>query len=246
MAASNNFIWKLSRKAVAEAEAAILALASIEPDLAALPTALDTFPIDSKTLDRSTQAWRGLYLSVHVLPRCVVLVGSIDAAPELAGLAEATNELLIVETDTPAISTGELLPRGVQWRSLAEFGSDLNPSDRWKLTTTLVSTLQPAAVLVTGSWAGWEMLAHHGGAIRSHTKLFASVSAAPDLSVSELLSRYLRTCLPELSLLYGPNERALRGIADLFGLSPDERGKLRDLREWQQDDGFLASLRDKS
>ena len=40
-----------------------------------------------------------------------------------------------------------------------------------------------------------------------------------------------------------PSERALRRIADLFGLTPDERGKLRDLRDWRDAPGLPFLVR---
>jgi hypothetical protein len=241
MSAADNFAWKLSRAAYAEAAAVIRQLSPIEPDLAALPAALDSITVDSFTPDQITSAWRGLYLSIYELPRRLILVGSIDAAPELAGLAEDAAELLVVETDSQSVSTAELLPRGTQWRSLSEFGANLGFEDRFKLTTALVHSLQPEAVLIMGSRVGWEMLARHGGAISSYTSLFAAVVASPDVSATNLLVSYLRTCIPVLSILYGPDERALRHIADVFGLSPGERNKLRDLNDWRDAHGFLSA-----
>lgn len=244
MTAADDLTWKLSSAAIAEAEVVIQALSPIEPDLAAMPSSLETVRLLSFTPDRCTSAWRGLYLSIYQLPRRLVLVGSIDDATELAGLPEDTAGLLIVETDTQQISTAELLPRGTQWRALTEFGADLDAEDRVKLATALVHSLQPTALLVLGSRAGWEMLARHGGAIRSNTALFAVAAASPELSAAKLLGDYLRRCIPVLSALYGPDQRALHRIANLFGLTPGERSKLRALRDWQDTYGFLSLLGD--
>ena len=242
MSAINPQSWKLSAAAVEEARVVIQALSPLEPDLAAISRALEALPIQSFAPDRTSSAWRGLYLSLYTLPCRIVLVGSIDSTSELADLADDTSSgLLIVETDVSIVSTAELLPRGTQWRSLAEFGVDLDAEDRVKLATALVNGLQPAAVLVMGSRAGWEMLVRYGGALRSNAGLFAAVAASPDLSAVNLLGDYLRKCIPVLSALYGPSERALRRIADLFGLSADQRGKLRDFRDWRDDQGFLSA-----
>ena len=150
MTAADDVTWKLSRAAIAEAEAVIQSLSPIEPDLAAMPASLETVRLLSFTPDRCTSAWRGLYLSIYKLPRRVVLVGSIDDAPELAGLSENTAGLLIVETDTQEVSTAELLPSGTEWRALTEFGADLDAEDRVILATALVHSLQPAALLEIG------------------------------------------------------------------------------------------------
>jgi hypothetical protein len=242
MSAADNLAWKLSRGAIEEAEAVIQALCPTEPDLGAISTALEAAPIQSSAPDRMALAWRGLYLSIHELPRRVVLVGSIDDAPDLAGLADDAAGLLVVETDTKIVSTAEWLPRGTQWRSLSEFGTDLNAGERLILTSALINSLQPAAVLVLGSLAGWNMLAWHGGALRSNTALFAALASSPELSASDLLREYLRSCLPSLSALYGPDARAARRIADLFGLEPDHFSKFRDLRDWRDTHGFLSTL----
>jgi hypothetical protein len=95
--------------------------------------------------------------------------------------------------------------------------------------------------MVMGSRAGWEMLARHGRALRSGAALFAAISASPDFSAANLLQDYLRKCIPVLSQIYGPSERAMHRISDLFALPPDENGKLRDLRDWRDDQGFLSS-----
>jgi SAM-dependent methyltransferase len=232
---------KISRAAIAEAEAVIQAVGSIEPDLVGRPGSLETFPVGSFEPDRHTRAWRGLYLSIYQLPKRLILVGSIDDAPELAALVEHTAGLLIVETDAKTVSTAALLPRGTQWRALSEFGEGLDAEDRVKLAAALLNGLQPAALLILGSQAGWEMLARYGSAIRSHTTLFAAITAAPELSAADLLAKYLRSCIPVLSALYGSDEQALYRIAGLFGLTPEDQSKLRPLRDWRDSSGFLTA-----
>jgi hypothetical protein len=242
MSAANKIIGKLSRAVIADANAAIQALSPIEPDLAAIPKDLESLPVDSFALDSRMSAWRGLYLSIYQLPERIVLAGSIDNAPELAGLGEDTAGLLIIETDVQIVSTAEFLPRGIQWRSLAEFGANIDAEDRVGLVTALVNGLQPSALLVLGSRAGWEMLARHGAPIRRSTDLFATTAASPELSATKLLTHYLRRCIPVLSELYGSDERALYHMADLFGLTGDERDKLRTSTDWRGAQGFLSAL----
>jgi hypothetical protein len=245
MSAATDSTWKISHAAIAEAEALIQALSPIEPDLAAICEPLKTAPVDTFAPDRTTTAWRGLYLSLYALPRRIVLVGSIDAALELAGLVDATSELLIVETDVQTVSTAEFLPRGIQWRSLSEFGVNLDAEERFKLITALVNSLQPDATLIIGSRVGWELLSRYGKAISRYTALFAAVAASPGDSAAKLLWTYLRTCLPVLLALYGPDELALRSISNLFRLTDGEKSKLRDLRDWREDNGFLSSSWDQ-
>jgi len=205
-----------------------------------LPETLEEVSVVTFKPDRATAAWRGLYLSIYQLPQRLVLTGSIDDALGLASLAEHAADLLIVETDVPVASVAESLPRGVQWRSLAEFGGDLDWGDRVRLASALVNSLQPVALLVWGSEAGWEILARQGPALRRDTTLFATATAAPKLSATELLRRYFRSCIPVLSALYGPDRHELHRVAALFGLPTGERDKLRDFRDWQDAGGFLS------
>ena len=228
----------LSCGAIEEAASLIQALGAIEPDLAALPRALATIPSIPSAPDRCALAWRGLYLSIFEPPRRVVLVGSIDSTPELAGLAEDKAGLLIVETDAIAVSTAELLPRGTQWRSLTEFGAGLDPEERVILATALINGLQPTSALILSSQTGWEMLLRHGSALACNTTLFAAMAATPNLSMTDLFRTYLRRCLPVLSALYGPDERSLRRIAEMFALTPAD---CRKLREWRDAGGFPSA-----
>lgn len=238
--AADAFAWKVSRAALAEAEAVIQMLSPIEPDLATMVHPLEAIQVISFTPDEVTSAWRGLYLSIQTLPRRIVLVGSIDDTPELAGLADHMSELLVVETDAAVVSTATLLPRGMQWRSLSEFGASLEAEDRFKLTTAVIHNLQPATALIIGSRAGWEMLAQHGRALSFSTTLFAVVAASPGVSAASLLASYLLKCMPRLSALYGADEQALHHIAELFGLSQLERNKIKGLKDWRDAQGFLS------
>jgi hypothetical protein len=230
---------RITRDAVAEVRAVIQALSPIEPDLAALPETFEAVSVESFTLDRCAAAWRKLYLSIYELPQCLVLAGSIDETSKQVLLVESSTRLLIVETDVQLVSTAEFLPRGIQWRSLSEFGADLDLEDRIKLVTALVNGLQPAALLVSGSQTGWEMLARYGRALRHNTALFGITESTSGLSSDPLLSKYFRRCIPVLSALFGPDEHELHSFAAMFGLPPSERDKLRNLRDWRGGEGFL-------
>jgi hypothetical protein len=232
----------MSRAVIADVQELIEAMSPIEPDLAAISESLDKLPANTFSPDRCTSTWRRLYLSIYELPRRLVLVGSIDQSPELARLMDDASGLLIVETDTQRASTAELLALGTEWRSLSEFGFDLDSDDRVKLAATLVNSLQPTDLLVWGSRAGWEMLAEYGAALRSNTALFAAVASSPQFSATDLLRKYFRPCIPVISALYGPDEQQLQRISSLFGLPPGEHWRLRHLTSCKESDGFLAPL----
>jgi hypothetical protein len=236
MSLAADIACNLSCDAIAQARAVIQALAALEPDLDALPKALETIPFNTFVPDRRALAWRGLYLSIYQQPKRVVLVGSIDHAPELAGLADDTAGLLIVETDAATVSTAGLLPRGTQWRSLTEFEAGLDAEDRIALATALINGLQPDSVLILGSRAGLEMLVRYGRPLHLNTALCTTLSAVPDLSIADLFRTYLVRCIPVLTAIYGPDQRVLQRLAELFGLSGAERAKLRD---WRDDHGLL-------
>ncbi len=220
----------VSSAAIAQTKALIRAFSEIEPDLAVVPEALDTLLSFPTLPDRSMLAWRGLYLSLHEVPTHLFLVGCIDKEPDLAKAVAAQDGLLVLETDTNAVSTAEALPRGMQWRSLAEFAPDLDVDDRVRIVTALANGVQPAALTVWGSRAGWELLERCGAALRRDTVLFATATAAPDLPAPDLLRAYFRPCLPVLTALYGPDREELERLACRFGLPPAEGNKLRELR----------------
>jgi hypothetical protein len=232
----------MSRAVIADVQELIEAVSPIEPDLASILEPLDRLPANTFAPDRCTSAWRRLYLSIYELPRRLVLVGSIDDSPELAGVIDNAPGMLIVETDAQRAATAESLTLGTQWRSLSEFGLDLDLEDRVQLATALVHSLQPISLLVWGSRAGWEMMARYGAALRTNTALYAAIASSPEFSANDLLRNYFRNCIHVMSALYGPDEEQLQHIANLFGLPPGERWRLRNLGSCRDSDGFLTPL----
>ena len=232
----------VSRAAIADVRELIEAISPIEPDLAAIPEPLDKIRANTFAPDLCTSAWRRLYLSIYVLPCRLLLVGSIDDSPKLAELVDDAPGLLIVETDSQRVSTAESLTLGTQWRSLSEFGVDLDLEDRIQLATALVHSLQPTGLLVWGSCAGWEMMARYGAGLRTNTALYAAIASSPNFSATDLLRKYFRECIHLLCALYGSDEQQLQRIADLFGLPPGEHWRMRNLRSCRNSDGFLAPL----
>ena len=228
-----------SRSALAEARAIIEAYAAIEPDLAALPEALGTIPTVPTEPDATALAWRGLYLSLSAAPRRFVLTGAID---DMHGLADVCRvpDLLLLETDSATAAIGLTLPRTTEWRSIAEFGGLVNAEDRIKITAYLVHALQPGAVLVMGSQAGWEMVARHGKALRRASALYAVVTSAA------LLQRYLRPCLPMLTALYAADHDRLHATGRMFGLPTVDMDKLRGMADLVRPGGFLDEAEDKA
>jgi hypothetical protein len=233
----------VSREAIAETREIIRVMSPIESDLISLPTALEVLPVATFAPDRCTSAWRRLYLSIDKLPQKIVLVGSIDDASGLAALVQQNSGMLIVETDAEHVSTAEVLPPHTCWRSLAEFEEGLDEDDRVKIVTALINSLQPLALLIWGSRAGWEMLSKHGSAIGSNTALFAAMVGSLNTSAEDLLRRYFRTCVPVISALYSADKPKLQQFAGWFGLPPSEDAKLQDLRQCSEAGGFLAHTR---
>jgi hypothetical protein len=233
----------VSQLALQQTKDLIREFADTEPDLAMVPDALESLRCLTIDPDRSMAVWRSLYLSLYDLPSSIVLVGSIDDAPGLATAVLEATGVLVIEMDSTVCSTAEQLPRGVEWRSLAEFDGGLDTEDRVRVAFALINHLQPAALLVWGSRVGWEVLARVGPALRLATALFATTHPAPDLPTSDLLRQYFRTCAPSLAALYGPDRAELQRIAALFGLPPGEHTKLRTWDEMEDAGGFLGLLR---
>ena len=227
-----------SQAAIVEAQMLIAAFSDTEQDLAALPDFIEGLPLVSNTPDRCMLAWRGLYLSLHEVPRHLVLVGSIDDADNLARVTEGVPGLLIVETDTDIATTAEGLPADAPWRSLAEFRPDLDALDRLRIVTALATSFQPTTLMVWGSQAGWDLVSKHGATLARGTALIAVAAATPALAQDQVLRAYLRPCLPHLTVLYCPDEQAMQHTASLFGLPAPLRDKLRSFSALTPASGF--------
>lgn len=221
-----------SRAALAEVRATIEAFAAIEPDLAALPEALGAIPAVPTEPDSTALAWRGLFLSLQTAPRRMVLAGAIDDTPGLADVCSAPG-LLLLETDTATAGIGLALPRTTDWRSIAEFSGPVGAEDRIKIAAYLVHALQPGAVLVMGSQAGWEMLARYGKALRRASALYAVATDTAELQ------RFLRPCLPVLTAIYAADLDRLHAAGRMFGLPVADMGKLRGMADLICPGGFL-------
>lgn len=218
-----------SSAAIAEVQALIEAFAPTEADMAALPEALESLPVAAIAPGPAETAWRGLYLSLNVLPNRLVLVGSIDRTPELTRIAGGGGDLLVVETDSQEVSTAELLPRGTPWRSLAEFSTGLDEVGRSRVVTALIHGLQPSVILVWGSRAGWDMVAQHGATLCRASAFLAVADALPELPADELIQRYFRRCIPSLSRVYASDIGSLQRRAAAFGLPAKAQSKLMPL-----------------
>ncbi len=158
--------------AAIEAAAALLAS---QPRLGAQLPTLDTIAL--ATPPAWFAAWRRLYLSLATPPSHLVLVGHIDSTPSLASHATRQTGLLVLETDSARIAIGDLLPPGTDWRSLAEFGPALTLADRADLLATLIATLRPESTQILASQAGHAMMARHGAALSSLSRLQTAARA---------------------------------------------------------------------
>jgi hypothetical protein len=222
---------RLSNGVFVEAGAVIEAFRDLEPDLAALPPAIAAFRSIPIAPDACSIAWRALYLSLREPAESIVLVGSIDDAPEIARFASHASNTLIIETDRSDVSIGGGLHRGIEWRGLSEFGVALQYEDRVQIVSALVNSLQPQTVIVWGSLAGWELLARYGGALSRNAALFATATSAPEAAAPAILRDFLRRCVAVLSGLYLDDSPELRDLVVLDALPPRERAKCKDLAE---------------
>jgi hypothetical protein len=228
-----------SSRAVSAVRAVIAELASIEPDLAGLSERLDCLPAYVVGSGRSGMlAWRRLYASLPTRPRVVVLAGNAEAAREFAAVAG----LLIVVTDSETLEH-EIIPTGANWRCLTELEDDLDMAARVRLIIGLVNGLRPAAVLVAGSSAGWEMLSRYGTALARHSTLFATDASSPLSNSEELLRRHFRGSILALSALYGKDPERLRQLAHEHGLPPSFANRLQPMASLLASNGFLATAR---
>jgi hypothetical protein len=146
--------------------------------------------------------------------------------------------LLVVALDEALPSVGAHLPRGVVWRSLAEFQRDLDFQQRVKILAALIHGLRPQAVLAFESQAGLEVIARHGEVMSWYSGLFAAF-ASPVRSDLEL--RRLQQCLPSLSAVYANDPEFLEELSKRKELGASQ-ARFRFLARGAADDEWVSVL----
>ena len=215
-----------SQAAIADARAVIAELSLIEPDLPALPYDLGSLQVPAIKPGRPEQAWRRFYLSVSDQPKTIILIDSIDTTSTLAEVIDETSGLLVIETDIATPPVAGTLPFGTQWRSFSEFESSLNSEERLRLTIAAVNGLQPETILVWGSRTGWDMLSRHGKALRLTTAIIAVDKCVEPLDPETMMQTYWRKSFHVLSAVLSNDPMALGDLAQKFGISARDRGKI--------------------
>jgi hypothetical protein len=219
--------------------------AGLEPDFVdLLTTSLEALPIAPNLPEARVRGWRDLYLSLDRAPHRLILVPSLDDCHTLrvvTKLLRAAHEIddpgstLLVMVDEIVASTGEQLPFGTVWRSLAEFEERLEHEDRVAILTALIHNVRPKAVITIGSDAAWDMLARHGPVLARQTELFVGlVKPSPEASRQarpRRETRFFRQCLPIISAVYIDDAGWLEELAERHGLPLTERVKLHPLPE---------------
>ncbi|MFC3124175.1 hypothetical protein ACFOD4_03810 [Pseudoroseomonas globiformis] len=240
-------------EALSAARELIEAFASSEFDLARLSAvALEDLPVMVDLPAALTVGWRRLYLSLNHVPRALVVVRSIDDRHLHRHLAcisrhavHSKSDLLIVAADEVSASTGTSLPRGVEWRSLAEFTADLDRDQRIQIVKALIHHLRPQSVLVLDSEIGWEVLARYGSRMRRYAGLFGAFtrqSGADGPLSQDYELRYLRRCVPYLAGVYGEDQDWLAQVCRRYGLPEVLHRKFRLLPSGTSDEEWIAAL----
>ncbi|MBA4010686.1 MAG: hypothetical protein C0481_02355 [Phenylobacterium sp.] len=218
----------------ASAAETVRRFATTEFDLMRLQSQdLTALPIVRPTQGGLPIAWEKLYLEMHGRPSRIILCGSFANSPAAGRIARATAELhgadslFVLATDEAAPRPPEGLPRGVRWRSLAEFGADLGSFDRSALVTALLHCVQPEAVMVVDSLAGWESMYLRGAPLSKMMRLYGVLGAGTSTDAHS--GRVFRRCFPSMSAFYSEDERQLRSLADRFGVPASAYGRLRSL-----------------
>jgi hypothetical protein len=230
--------WIPPAHLLAGVEAAIDAVAHIEPDLASLRGSLRALPVlPSIPLGRDA-AWRALYRSLGRAPRRIILVPGLDDAsiaraisPALAVVPPAaapTESLLVLATDEEVPASTEALPPGVSVRSLGEFAAHADAGDRLALTVALIHAMQPQSILLVGSVAGTRAVASHGAAIGTYSSIYALAPAIPPTAADPVVMR-ARSILPHLALLYTFDAGLPGVLAERHRLPRDLAGRVRVL-----------------
>lgn len=223
-----------SAAAIAAAEAAIDDFAAAEFDLAHLQgrNLAGLTPV-LPTEGGLSKAWEKLYLELACRPRRIILAGSLKDNPAAVRLARASVELggidglFVLATDEVSVGRPDELPRGVRWRSLAEFGEGLGSFERSALVMALLHGVRPEAVMVLDSRAGQESLYLRGGPLSKMMRLY--VVLEPGSASNPHMSRLFRRCLPYVSAFYSEDDQGLRVLAERFGVPDGALGRLRGL-----------------
>lgn len=255
-----------SQGAVAAATDLIKEFSALEFDLARLRTQpLDALRVAPDLPQSLADGWRNLYLSLDRVPRTLLIVPSLDderlrryllCVCNYAIASGDPSALLVLAVDEALASVGAALPRGVIWRSLAEFHLDLEFQHKVAILVALIHSLRPQAVLVLDSHAGWHAIARHGAAMCRYSGLFAAC-AGPVQNASAITEdggferRYLRQCLPSLAAVYASDPQWIEEFTARSGLPAASRQKFRLLSpaspdtEWvsmlSREPGFLAN-----
>lgn len=215
-----------SQAAIADARAVIGDLSLIEPDLVALPHDLGRLSVPTIKPGRPEAAWRAFYLSLSEQPETIILVSSIDTTTDLSEVIDNITGLLVIETDCAATSVASALPFGTPWRAFSEFQSDLTYEDRLRLTIAAINGLQPTTILVWGSRAGWDMLSRHGKALNLNAAVIGMDKCVEQLDEEAMMQTCWRVALPVLSAAISHDPGSLRNLAQRFGVSLKDRGKI--------------------
>ena len=229
------------RKAIQEAVDVLKEFEKSEYQFTQLLSEIETIQV-SDIPQRDAKGWRRLFLSLSRAPRLLVVVDSIDssriskhleAIGEYASALASPSDVLVVAADEQTVSVGSELSRRVDWRSLSEFGSELDANDRTAILVALIHNLRPMAVLVLNSHIGWRALAEAGGSIARYCGLF--VAFPPPLCGSDfrldldLQREYLRDCSSHLSCIYVSDADTKARLGSLYGMSHSTSRKIQIL-----------------
>lgn len=246
-----------SQGAVAAAIDLIEEFSASEFDLARLRNQpLDALPVAPDLPQSLADGWRNLYLSLDRVPRALLIVPSLDDERLRRHLLCVCNHaiasgnpsaLLVIAVDEALPSVGATVPRGVIWRSLAEFHPDLEFQHKVAILIAFIHSLRPQAVLILDSHAGWDAIARHGAAMCRYAGLFAAcagpVQNAPAVGEDgDFERRYLRQCLPSLAAVYASDPEWIEEFGARSGLPAASRRKFRLLPPASCDDEWISIL----
>jgi hypothetical protein len=213
-----------------------LAFQETEPELKALVgEPLQDLAVATPSNPAVERAWIELYRTLSGAPRRLVFVPALDSPePRLADLlpvmeaSGAWSDTIIVATDETERPIPDWLPRQAQWRSYADLGQSLTPSDRALLTTTVLHSLKPEATFAVGSEAFTSAVLNHGAALGSLMALHIWWPAVRTVAQASQIG--LLAMLPNLQALYLEDDVLQSLLIERYGLPDTERRKLKVLR----------------